>query len=148
VTNHDEPVQQANVTVYGVPEDPAIVYYQFSDVFGRVTFRLKAGVYKILVQHETLGNRHRTVNLIHSGPWNFEEYETAAYILLTANKLGSTYNTGLTDPNWIASTPVTSTNGFFRYYRDEDLNKDDKVNILDAILLAGKFGWPNLEKGE
>lgn len=63
MTNHDEPVQQANVTVYGVPEDPAIVYYQFSDVFGRVTFRLKAGVYKILVQHDTLGNRHRTVNL-------------------------------------------------------------------------------------
>jgi len=63
VTNHDEPVQQANVTVYGVPEDPATVYYQFSDVFGRVTFRLKAGVYKILVQHDVLGNRHRTVNL-------------------------------------------------------------------------------------
>jgi hypothetical protein len=63
VTNHDEPVQQANVTVYGVPEDPAIVYYQFSDPFGRVTFRLKSGVYKILVQHDTLGNRHRTVNL-------------------------------------------------------------------------------------
>jgi len=63
VTNHDEPVQQANVTIYGVPEDPAIVCYQFSDVFGRVTFRLKAGVYKILVQHETLGTRHRTVNL-------------------------------------------------------------------------------------
>jgi len=63
VTNHDEPVQQANVTVYGVPEDPATLYYQFSDVFGRVTFRLKAGVYKILVQHDTLGNRHRTVNL-------------------------------------------------------------------------------------
>ena len=63
VTNHDELVQQANVTVYGVPEDPAVVYYQFSDVFGRVTFRLKAGVYKILVQHDTLGNRHRTINL-------------------------------------------------------------------------------------
>jgi len=63
VTNHDEPVQQANVTVYGVPEDPATAYYQFSDVFGRVTFRLKAGVYKILVQHDTLGNRHRTINL-------------------------------------------------------------------------------------
>ena len=44
-------------------EDPAIVYYQFSDVFGRVAFRLKSGVYKILVQHDTLGNRHRTVNL-------------------------------------------------------------------------------------
>ena len=49
--------------VYGVPEDPAVAYYQFSDVFGRVTFRLKAGVYKILVQRDTLGNRHRTVNL-------------------------------------------------------------------------------------
>lgn len=63
MANHDEPVQQANVTVCGVPEDPAAVYYQFSDVFGRVTFRLKAGVYKILVQHDVLGNRHRTVNL-------------------------------------------------------------------------------------
>lgn len=63
MTNLDEPVQQANVTVCGVPEDPATAYYQFSDVFGRVTFRLKAGVYKILVQHDTLGNRHRTVNL-------------------------------------------------------------------------------------
>ena len=63
MTNHDEPVQQANVTVYGVPEDPAIVYYRFSDVFGRVKFRLKSGVYKILVQHDTLGNRHRTINL-------------------------------------------------------------------------------------
>jgi len=63
VTNNDEPVQQANVTVYGMPEDPAIVYYQFFDVFGRVTFRLKSGIYKILVQHDTLGNRHRTANL-------------------------------------------------------------------------------------
>lgn len=63
MTNHDEPVQQANATVCGVPEDPAIVYYQFSNVFGQVTFRLKAEVYKILVQHDTLGNRHRTVNL-------------------------------------------------------------------------------------
>ncbi|MEM2112335.1 MAG: hypothetical protein QXX08_10760 [Candidatus Bathyarchaeia archaeon] len=44
-------------------EDPLTVYYQFSDVFGRATFRLKAGVYKILVQHDALGNRHRTVNL-------------------------------------------------------------------------------------
>ncbi|MEM2129177.1 MAG: hypothetical protein QXZ70_01120 [Candidatus Bathyarchaeia archaeon] len=63
VTNHDDPVQQANVTVYSVPEDPLTIYYQFSDVFGRATFRLKAGAYKILVQHDTLGNRHRTVNL-------------------------------------------------------------------------------------
>ena len=63
MTNHDQPVQQANVTVYGVLEDPAIVYYRFSDVFGRVKFRLKSGVYKILVQHDTLGNRHRTINI-------------------------------------------------------------------------------------
>ncbi len=28
-----------------------------------MTFRLKAGVYKILVQHDVLGNRHQTVNL-------------------------------------------------------------------------------------
>jgi len=27
-----------------------------------VTFKLKAGVYKILVQHDTLGSRHRTNN--------------------------------------------------------------------------------------
>ena len=46
-----------------MPEDPAIVYNLFSDVFGRVTFRLKSGVYKILVHHDTLGDRHRTANL-------------------------------------------------------------------------------------
>jgi len=81
------------------------------------------------------------INLIHSGAWCFVSYAPQATILLTAHKPGTTVTTsGITDPNWQGSIPITSTNGFFRYFRDEDLNKDDKVNILDAILLAGKFG--------
>jgi len=81
------------------------------------------------------------INLIHSGAWCFVSYAPQATILLTAHKPGTTVTTsGITDPNWLGSIPITSTNGFFRYFRDEDLNKDDKVNILDAILLAGKFG--------
>jgi hypothetical protein len=65
---------------------------------------------------------------------------------LTANKQGWTYNTGLTDPNWLTSLPITSP-GWFRYFRDEDLNHDDKVNILDAILLAGHFGQTETSVG-
>jgi ABC-type transport system substrate-binding protein len=81
------------------------------------------------------------INVIHSGPWCFNTYETGASILLTAHKPGVTVTTsGISDVNWAASNPVTSPYGFFRYFRDEDLNHDDKVNILDAILLAGHFG--------
>jgi hypothetical protein len=81
------------------------------------------------------------INIIHSGAWCFNTYETGASILLTAHKPGTTVTTsGITDPNWQGSIPITSTNGFFRYFRDEDLNKDDKVNILDAIKLANAFG--------
>jgi len=81
------------------------------------------------------------INIIHSGPWCFDTYETGVFTLLRAHKPGVTVTTsGITDPNWAASLPITSPYGFFRYFRDEDLDKDDKVNILDAILLAGKFG--------
>jgi hypothetical protein len=67
---------------------------------------------------------------------------------LTAHKPGVTVTTsGITDENWAASLPITSPKGFFRYFRDEDLNKDDKVNILDAILLAGHFGQTETSPG-
>lgn len=80
------------------------------------------------------------VNIIHSGPWCFDDYATGATILLIAHKPGVTVNTGLADPNWAASLDITSPYGFFRYFRDEDYNHDDKVNILDAIKLGNNFG--------
>lgn len=79
-------------------------------------------------------------DLINSGPWRLDEYVPNSHILLVAHKKGSTVNTGITtDPNKNAED-ITSPYGYFRYFRDEDLNKDDKVNVLDAILLAGAFG--------
>jgi len=79
-------------------------------------------------------------NIIHSGAWCFDNYETGTSILLTAHKKGVTVDTGITsDPN-MNSNPVTSPYGFFRYYRPEDYNHDDKVNILDAIKLGNYFG--------
>jgi len=77
-------------------------------------------------------------DMIASGPWRLDEYVPNSHVLLVANKKGSTVNTGLSDPNK-APSDITSPYGYFRYFRDEDLNKDDKVNILDAILLAGAF---------
>lgn len=88
------------------------------------------------------------INLIHSGAWCFDTYTAGATILLRAHKPGVTVTTaGISDLNWAASLPITSPYGFFRYFRDEDLNKDDKVNILDAILLAGHFGQTETSPG-
>ena len=88
------------------------------------------------------------INIIHSGAWCFETYEVGATLLLKAHKPGVTVTTsGITDPNWQGSLPIFSPKGFFRYFRDEDLNKDDKVNILDAILLAGHFGQTEASPG-
>jgi len=88
------------------------------------------------------------INLIHSGAWCFVNYEAGSSILLTAHKPGLTVTTsGISDPNWITSTPIFSPYGWFRYFRDEDFNKDDKVNILDAILLAGHFGQTETSPG-
>jgi len=79
-------------------------------------------------------------DLIHSGPWCLRDYDPANYILLQAHKRGAVYNTGITtDPNKDADD-ITSPQGFFRYYRPEDINKDDKVSILDFIQLANAFG--------
>jgi len=78
-------------------------------------------------------------NMIGSGPWRLDEYVPNSHVLLVANKPGSTVDTGISDPNG-NSVPITSPYGFFRYYRDEDFNSDDKVNILDAIKLSGAFG--------
>jgi len=79
-------------------------------------------------------------DLIHSGPWCLDSYTPSASILLLAHKKGGTYNTHITtDPNKDAED-IYSPYGYFRYYRDEDFNKDDKVNILDAIQLANAFG--------
>ncbi|RLI44761.1 hypothetical protein DRO69_06640 [Candidatus Bathyarchaeota archaeon] len=78
-------------------------------------------------------------DMINSGPWRLDEYVPSSHILLVAHKPDTTVNTGLSDPNKDPED-ITSPYGYFRYYRDEDLNKDDKVNILDAILLAGAFG--------
>ncbi len=79
-------------------------------------------------------------DLINSGAWRLDEYVPGSHILLVAHKKGSKVNTDITiDPNKNAEE-ITSPYGYFRYYRDEDLNKDDRVNVLDAILLAGAFG--------
>lgn len=45
VTNHEGPVLQAHITVYGVLESPAIVYYQFTDVFGQVVLNTLTGLF-------------------------------------------------------------------------------------------------------
>jgi len=78
-------------------------------------------------------------NIIHSGVWCFDHYEAETSILFVANKPGTVVDTDITDAN-MDSFPVNSTKGFFRYFRDEDYNKDDSVNILDAIKLGNRFG--------
>jgi parallel beta-helix repeat protein len=56
------------------------------------------------------------INIIHSGAWCFVNYAPGSTILLTAHKPGVTVTTsGITDPNWAASLPITSPKGFFRY---------------------------------
>ncbi|MGB9135591.1 MAG: ABC transporter substrate-binding protein, partial [Candidatus Bathyarchaeia archaeon] len=81
------------------------------------------------------------INLIHSGAWCFSTYTPGVSILLKAHKPGIAVTTsGISDPNWLASTSVASPYGWFRYFRDEDLNHDDRVNILDVIMLAGFYG--------
>jgi ABC-type transport system substrate-binding protein len=79
-------------------------------------------------------------DMIHSGPWCLEEYVPSSHILLKAHKKGGTYNTHITtDPNKDASA-IASPYGYFRYYRDEDVNKDDKIDIRDLTSVAILFG--------
>jgi len=86
-------------------------------------------------------------DLIASGPWRLAEYVPNSHILLVAHKKGSTVNTGITiDPNKNAE-PITSPYGYFRYFRDEDLNKDDKVDIFDIVSIALVFGVQEGEEG-
>jgi ABC-type transport system substrate-binding protein len=81
------------------------------------------------------------INLIHSGAWCFSTYTPGVSILLKAHKPGIAVTTsGISDPNWLASTSVASPYGWFRYYRDEDTTHDYKVNILDCIQTGNRFG--------
>ncbi len=78
-------------------------------------------------------------DLIASGPWRLDEYIPGGYIRLLAHKPGITVNTGLSDLNKDAED-ITSPRGFFRYFRDEDLTKDDTVDIFDLVIVALAFG--------
>jgi hypothetical protein len=81
------------------------------------------------------------INIIHSGAWCFDDYAMGSTILMKAHKAGITVQTtGISDPNWLSSSPILSPKGFFRYGRPEDPNNDGKVNVLDAIMLSNSFG--------